>query len=137
MVRAFVGFILAALPPVLFVAYCRLLLLRASKTELSTAVLEAIAAESERLSGEDFHRLQVLVGLCPLDQKDRIPLATLSLYFVLLTGLHTFSLRICGVIANWTERERQRCSHFVAVKLDQRIARARKLVSEQMDESDR
>ena len=137
MVRACVGFILAALPPVLFVAYCRFLLLRASETELSTAVVEAIAAESERVSAEDFHRLQALVGLCPLGQKDRIPLATLSLYFVLLTVLHTFSLRICRVMGNWTERERRRCSHFVAVTLDQQIARARKLVSEQMDQPDR
>ncbi len=137
MVRAFIGFILATLPPLLFVAYCRFLLLRASETELSTAVLRAIAPESERVFAEDFGRLQALIGLCPLDQKDRIPLATLSLYFVLLIGLYTSSLRICGVIANWTERERRRCSHFVAVRLDQRIARARKLVSEEMDQPDR
>jgi hypothetical protein len=137
MVRTFVGFIVATLPPLLFVAYCRFLLLRASEIELSTAVLKAIAPESERVSAEDFHRLQALVGLCPLDQKDRIPLAALSLYFVLLTGLYTFSLRIGGVIANWTERERRQCSHFVAVRLDQRISRARKLVSEQMDRPER
>jgi hypothetical protein len=134
MVREFVGFILA---PLSFVAYCRFLLLRASEIELSTAVLKAIAPESERVSAEDFHRLQALVGMCPLDQKVRIPLATLSLYFVLLTVLYTFSLRICGVIASWTERERRRCSHFVAVRLDQRISRARKLVSEQMDQPNR
>ena len=59
-------------------------LLRASDAELSAAVPEAIAAESERVSAEDFHWLQAIVGRCPLGQNDRIPLAALSLYFVIL-----------------------------------------------------
>lgn len=132
MFRAFVGFTLAALPPLLFVAYCRSLLAQACETELSAAVLKAIATESGSVSAEDFHRLQALVGLCPLGQKDGAALACVSAYYFLLTGLYAISSRICEACADWTERERQKCSYFVAVRLDQRIASARKLRAEQM-----
>lgn len=46
MFHVFVGFALAALLPLLFVAYCRSLLLQVSKIERSTEVLKAMAAES-------------------------------------------------------------------------------------------
>lgn len=129
---AFVGFTVAALPPLLFVAYCRSLLRQVSDAELSTAALNAIAAESESVSAEDFHRLRTLLGLCPLGRKDAFPAAAVSIYFSLLTVICAIPSRISGGIDNWTERERQRCSHFVAVRLDQRIASARKLWGEQV-----
>jgi hypothetical protein len=129
---AFVGFTLAALPPLLFVAYCRSLLRTASETELSTAALNAIAEELAGVSAEDFHRLRALLELCPLGQKDAFPLAVVSIYFFLLAVIYAISLRLSGGIGNWTERERQRCSHFVAVSLDKRIASARRLRAEQM-----
>jgi hypothetical protein len=132
MFRALVGFTLAALTPLLFVAYCRSLLLRALRIEVSREVLKAMAAESASVSAEDFHRLRALVGLCPLGQKDEFPLAAVSIYFSLLTLLYAISSRICGGTARWTHRERQRCSHFVAVSLDKRIASARQLWAEQM-----
>ena len=130
MFRAFVWFILTALPPLLFVAYCRSLLRQASNAELSTAGLNAIAAESAGVSAEDFRRLRALLGLCPLGRKDAFPLAAVSIYFFLLTVFCAMSSRICGV-ANEIERERNRCSHFVAVRLDERIARARRFWAEQ------
>jgi hypothetical protein len=94
MVRAFVGFTLAVLPLLLFVAYCRSLLHQASNAELSTAALNAIAAESARISGEDFHRLRALVVLCPPGRKDEFPLAAVSIYFFLLTVIYGISSRI-------------------------------------------
>jgi hypothetical protein len=132
MFRVFVGFTLAVLPPLLFVAYCRSLILQASQIGLGAAVLRAIATKSGSVSAKDFHRLQALVGLCPLGQKDGATLAAVSAYYFLLTGLYGISSAICEVVANWTERERQRCSYFVAVRLDQRIANTRKLWAEQM-----
>jgi hypothetical protein len=132
MFRAFVGFTLTALPPLLFVAYCRSILRQASDTELSTEVLKAMAGESTSVSAEDFHLLRALLGLCPLGRKDAVPLAAVSIYFFLLTVIYGISSRSSGGIANWTERERERCSHFVAVSLDKRIASARKLWAEQM-----
>jgi hypothetical protein len=132
MFRVFVGFTLAALPPLLFVAYCRSMLRQASDTELSTAALNAIAAELGRVSAEDFHRLRALLGLCPLGRKDELPLAAVSIYFFLLTVIYAMSSRISKGIANWTVRERRRCSHFAAVSLDKRIESARRLRTEQM-----
>jgi hypothetical protein len=115
MFRPLVEFTLAALPPLLFVAYCRSLLRRAFQIELSTEMLKAMAAESARVSAEDFHRLRALVGLCQLGHKDEFPLAAVSIYFSLLALSYVMSLRICGVAPNEIERERQRCSHFVVV----------------------
>jgi hypothetical protein len=132
MFRAFVGFTLAALPPLLFVAYCRSLLHQAAVTELSAATLNAITAASASVSAEDFHRLRALLALCPLAQKDEFPLAAVSIYFFSLTVVYASSSRISGGIANWAEQERQRCSHFVAVSVDKRIESARKLWAEQM-----
>ena len=128
----FLGSTVAALPPLLFAAYCRSLLRQASETELSTAALNAIVAESASVSAEDFHWLRALVGLCPLCQKDAFPLAAVSIYFFLLPVFYAMPSRISGGIANWTERERQGCSHFVAVSLDKRTATARRLWAEQM-----
>lgn len=132
MLCTFVGFTVAALPPLLFVAYCHSLLRRASETELSAAALNAIAADSASVSAKDFHRLRALLGLCPLGRKDAFPLPAVSVYFFLLTIICAISPRISEGIANWTERERQRCTHFVAVSLDRRIASARRLLEEQM-----
>lgn len=109
MFPAFVGFTLATLPPLLFVAYCRSLLAQASEVELSATVLKAIATESGSISVEDFCRLKALVGLCPLGQKDEFPLAAVSNYFFLLTLLYAISSRTCGGATNHIERERQRC----------------------------
>jgi hypothetical protein len=128
---AFVGFTLAALPPLLFVAYCRSLLRQASETELRAAALNAIAAESASVSAEDFHRLRALLGLCPLGRKDEFPLAAVSTYFLFSTVFCAISPWICGAAANEIERERKRCSQFVAVSLDKRIASARRLWAEQ------
>jgi hypothetical protein len=132
MFRTFVVLTLAMLPPLLFVAYCRSLLAQASDIELSAAVVKAIATESGSISAEDFYRLKGLAGLCPLGRKDEFPLAAVSIYFFLLTVIYGISSRISGGKANWTHRERQRCSHFVAVNLDKRIASARQLWAEQM-----
>ena len=132
MFRVFVGFTLVVLPLLLFVAYCRSLILQASQIELSAAVLKAITSKSGSVSAKDFHRLHALVGLCPLGQQDGVPLAAVSMYFLLLTGLHGISSAICEVVADWAEEERRKCSHFAAVRLDRRIANTRKLWAEQM-----
>lgn len=128
----FLGSTVAALPPLLFVAYCRSLLQQASNTELSTAALNAIAAGSASVSAEDFYRLRAPLGLCRLGQKDAFPLAAVSIYFFLLAVIYAISSWISRGIANWTERERQRCSDFFAVSLDKRIATTRRLRAEQM-----
>jgi hypothetical protein len=115
MLCAFVGFTLAALPPLLFVAYCRSLLHQASRTELSAAALNAIAVASASISPEEFHRLRALLGLCPLGRKV-FPLAAMSVYFFLLKVISAASARI---------------------NVDKRIASAHKLRAEQMNHPER
>jgi len=132
MIPTFVGFTLAVVfLSLLFVAYCRLLLARASEISLSETVLKEIL-RCESVSCQDFDRLQALVRLCPLVQKRGASLAAISVYHVLLTVLYAVSSRICDSVANWTEREGRLCSHFAAVSLDRRIANSRKLWAEQM-----
>ena len=137
MFRALVWFTFAVFLPVGFVVYCRMLLARSSKIELSEAAVKAIVTQNATISSDDFHGLRALVLLCPLGQKDRSSLAAVSAYYFLLTGLHAVSSRMCGAFKDWTEQERWRCAHFVAVTLDRRIARARELWAEQMIEPDK
>lgn len=132
MFGALVGLTFAMFLSVVFLVYCRRLLARTSEIELSEAALRAIATQGDRVSSVDFHRLRALVLLCPLDQKDGASLAAVCAYYALLTGLHAISSRTCEGFAEWTEQERRSCAHFVAVTLDRRIARARKLWAEQM-----
>ena len=137
MLRAFVGLILVSLPPVLFIAYCRSLLVEASEAKLSEAAQKAIAADSGTISAEDFQRLLALARLCPFGQNDDISLSAICVYHLLLQGLHSISPRVSEAFARWVEQERQRCSYFVAVKLDRRIANARACWSEQRSSSEK
>ncbi len=133
MFHAFIGLILVSLLAVLFLAsYCRSLLAQASEAKLSAAAQKAIATESGTISAEDFQRLHALARLCPFGQKDEVSLRAISVYYLSLQGLHGISSRMSDAFAGWAKRERQRCSYFVAVCIDRRIAAARKLWAEQM-----
>jgi hypothetical protein len=132
MFRALVVLAFLVFPPLLFVAYCRSLLARASATEVSEAALKAMVTQDGVTSSEDFRSLRALVRLCPMGQKDGASLAAVSAYYFLLTRLYGIFSGVSGSIIERAERERRRCSHFVAVRLDQRIANARKLWTEQM-----
>jgi len=136
MFRAVVVFAFVMFPPLLFLAYCRSLVARASAIELSEAALKAIVTEVGVTSSEDFRSLRALVRLCPMGQNDGASLAAVSAYYFLLTRLYGMFSGISEGIAEWTERERRRYSHFVAVRLDQRIANTRKLWAEQMIHED-
>ncbi len=137
MFHAFVGLILASLLAVLFLAYCRSLLAEASDAKLSEAAQKAIAAESGTISAKDFQRLRALARLCPFGQTDEASLRAICVYHLLLQGLYGICSRMCDAFAGWTERERQRCSYFVDVTIDRRIASARALLAEQTTDSEK
>ena len=137
MLRAFVGLILVSLPPVLFVAYCRSLLVEASEAKLSEAAQRAIAAESATISVEDFERLVAMARLCPFGQKDEASLRAICVYHLLLQALYSICSHMSDAFVVWAVRERQRCCYFVAVKLDRRIANARACWSEQTSSSEK
>jgi hypothetical protein len=137
MLRAFVGLILVSLPPVLFVAYCRSLLAQASEAKLSEVARKAIAAASGTISAEDFQRLLAMARLCPFGQKDKASLRVMCVYHLLLQGLYGICSRMSDPFVGWTDRERQRCSYFVAIKLDRRIVNTRALFAEQATQTNK
>jgi len=102
------------------------LLALASEAKLSKVARKAIAAASGTISAEDFQRLLALARLCPFGQKDEALLRVMCVYHLLLQSLYV----------DWADRERQRCSYFVAIKLDRRIANTHALFAEQATQSD-
>jgi len=137
MLRALGGLIVMSLPPVLFVGYCRSLLVEASEAELSEAAQRAIAAESGTISAEDFKRLPALARSCPFGQRDEASLRAICVYHRLPQCLYSICSRMSDAFVAWAVRERQRCCYFVAVKLDRRIANARACWSEQTNSSEK
>jgi len=129
---AIVVLVFAVSAPLLFVAYCRSLLARASQIELSESVLKAMTIEGRTVSSEDLGRLQALIRLCPLREKNGASVVAVSAYTFLLKGLCATLSVLRKSAAGLLDRELRRCAHFFAVRLDQRIARARKLWADQM-----
>jgi hypothetical protein len=100
---------------------------------ISTRLLRQGMGEiASRLDGMIIEGPLLLVRFCTLGQEDRARLAGVSTYYSLVTRLHASSSRICEAFPDWAERERGRCSYFVAVALDRRITNTHKLRAEQM-----
>lgn len=137
MVRALVVFTLALAPILFFVAYCRSLLTRTSRIKLDERTLGALGIQCGIPSEQDFPRLQALVRLCPIEGKDETPLAAVCAYYLLLNTLEGISSAFSDSFADWTERERRKCSQFVAVTLARRIANSQKLWFEQLTSPER
>jgi len=132
MFRALVVFTFAVSPPLLYVAYCRSLLARTSAIELSEHARRVTGIQGKIGPACEFARLRALAKLCPAAGKDASLLGAVSTYYHLLAALQTLTTPLFHSLADRAERERGRCSYFVAVILDRRIARTRKLWSEQM-----
>ncbi|HWG59938.1 MAG TPA: hypothetical protein VN661_12905, partial [Candidatus Acidoferrales bacterium] len=69
--------------------------------------------------------------LCPEGGKDRGEIRAVGAYFLFLSGLRRFFGLLIPKISAWAERERQNCSYFAAVVLDQRISHSRELFNQQ------
>lgn len=104
---------------------------------MTEATLKAITLQGGAISSQDFDSLRALVRLCPIGQKEGASVGAVAAYYFLLTGLYVIFSRICEAFADWAERERRRCTYFVAVALDRRIANARNLWAEQMIEPEK
>src|SRR5579875_1060801 len=86
MIRAIVLLPLALLSMSLFVAYCRWWLAQASRNELTKNVSDSMTMGNGVPSSEDLTRLQALVRLCPLREKNEAPIVAVSA-FILAHGL--------------------------------------------------
>jgi hypothetical protein len=88
--------------------------------------------QARNVAADDFDRFQQLLRLCPdLDEGKREVRAVGAYYSGLNVVSHAFS-SVFPTVAAWAERERQNCSYFVAVILDQRIAQSRDLCLQQV-----
>ncbi len=132
MFRAFVVFAFTVSPSLLFVAYCRSLLAHTSAVELSEHARRVTGIQDKIGPACEFARLRALAKLCPAIGKDESLLGAVSTYYHLLTALQTLTTPLFHSLADRAERERGRCSYFAAVILDRRIARTRKMWSEQI-----
>jgi hypothetical protein len=119
-------------PLLLFVAYCRSLLASTSSVELSEHARSVTGIQDGIAPADEFARLRALAELCPARGNDENPLGAISTYYHLLTALQTLTSPASHSLADRAERERWRCSYFVAVTLDRRIAHTRQMWSEQM-----
>jgi hypothetical protein len=121
---------LAALAQV-FVSYCRSVLATARKVDLSDRLLEVADVGGRSLSADDFGRFMELVHLCPEHKANRAGVREILTYYRSLNALNRLFGGMISGLAAWTERERERCSHFAAVVLDRSISTSRNLFSEQ------
>jgi hypothetical protein len=116
-----------------FVSYCRSALASASEAELSDHVLDVVGTESDRIGAGDFNRFLQLVRLCPEHNSKRSQIRAVAAYYDLLgmlEGCHT----VAPTVSLWAETQRQQCSRFAAVVLDQSISSSRNLFIQPADE---
>jgi len=115
-----------------FVSYCRSMLANSITVMLSDNVREFAGMQARSVAADDFDRFQQLLRLCPdLDAGKREIRAVGAYYSTLNVLNHAFRMALPNVAA-WAERERQNCSYFAAVILDQRIAQSRDLCLQQV-----
>jgi hypothetical protein len=114
-----------------FVFYCRSLIAASRDHELSEQAREICGLTAKTVAGEQFRRLQQLIGLCPEPGGDGFEVRVVALYFRLL-GLvrNLFSWAIPSA-APWIEQERGGCVYAAAVVLDRRIAYNRMMMAQQ------
>lgn len=127
-----VGLFLSLLTlPICFVAYCRSKLKAAARVQFTEACLGILRLENGRLEAKHFWQLLAFVDLCPLAENDGTAVAAVRAYFGVLTLLERILPGSLTALRAGTNRERQSCSHLIAVVLDRRIAHARKMLAEQ------
>lgn len=115
-----------------FVWHCRSILASCRRVELSDRVREVTGIQSRDFGAEDFRRLVQLVRLCPERGDDRGEIRAVGTYYGLLNILGRLARPTVPRIADWTEHERESCSHFAAVALDRRISYSRDLFTQQV-----
>ncbi len=116
-----------------FVSYCRSLLAMHGAMEVSEQAREVAGLGSGACDASDFKRLVLLGRLCPEPKGDRVGVQAVAAYYRVLDLLHAMFRTRDPRLADWTERERMRCTHFAAVMFGRRIAYSRAFWAEQPD----
>jgi len=116
--------LLCYLPIQLLVIHCRALLSAAAAVELSSRTKRDFGLNKDELRGRGFRRIVLLTRLCP--EIERAPgLRLIEIYF----GLGALTQKLVPACACRfaldLDRQAHACTHFAAVLLERRIARAR------------
>jgi len=122
MIAAFICIVSIAAFAHFFVSYTRTMLVSTGVVELSPRVRELVGIANGPIAAADFGRLLQLVHLCSETREGRADIRAVGAYYHALRFLDVSVRPIVPRISGWLEGERQRCSHFAAVVLDQRIA---------------
>ena len=108
-------------------AYCRSILAANRRVELSERVREVGGFRGASVGASDFGRLLQLIRLCPERTDDRGDIRAVGAYYSALRALNRATISFIPRIANWANRECEKCSYFAAVALDRRISSSRDL----------
>jgi hypothetical protein len=114
----------------LMAAYCRSILAANRQVELSEHVHEVAGFRGASVGASDFGRLLQLIRLCPERNEDRGEIRAVGAYYSALRSLNRATTSLIPRIANWANRECEKCSYFAAVALDRRISHSRGLFTQ-------
>jgi hypothetical protein len=118
-----------------FVSYCRSMVAHSITVALSDNLREFAGMQSQSVGANDFDRFRQLLRLCPDLAEGKKEVRAVGAYYSGLSMLSSAFRSMVPAVAAWAERERQNCSYFVAVILDQRIAQSRDLCLQQVSAS--
>ncbi len=108
---------------------CRALLEASALIELSQETVGTFCVKEDEASGDDFYRIVALARLCPAG-KGAASLRLIEIYYGLLISTRRIATASAARFAKHIQDETRACTHFAAVVLEKRIARARQLVRE-------
>lgn len=103
------------------VYYWRATLAGVATRPISERVLSAAGVQNGTLTGQDFPALLEVHGLTPELGSGGRGLGLVRIYYALVEGLKSVSVRRMPAIATWSERELAICARYAAVQIDMRL----------------
>jgi len=105
------------------VLYWRSLLVAVASQEISERTQDAVGRKRKALSGEDFRALLALHRACPEVAQKPESLGAVRAYYCLMRGMDRLCRLLLPPVAIWARNEMLTCCRYVAVRLDERLAR--------------
>jgi len=125
----FLGLLCCVLSFQFLIFYCLALLAESAQVELSPTTISDFCLKEDEASGDDFARIVALARMCQETEEER-SLRFVQIYYCLLTPILQLSVASGPRLAKRVQHERRACTHFAAVILEKRIARARQFLKD-------
>ncbi len=106
-----------------FLYYWRALVLGVAAQPLSERFREASPVGEEALGARDFGVLLQLYEMTPQLKVEKSRLGAVRMYYRAVDALGRLAGRLMPRVGAWSEREMATCTRYVAVRMDQRMAR--------------